>query len=470
MLIQRAEIHGYGLGDLRIEGERIAEIGDLAPRPGERTMAAQGFLLLPGLHDHHIHMAGLAAAQTSVLCGPPHVNNRDELARALALPGQGWIRGTGYDESVMRGLPDASSLDQLQSSRPLRIQHRTGRMWLFNSAALDILLSTGEDASRNLECRNGRFTGRLFDDDAWLRKALGSIPPDFTAVSASLAARGVTGITDMSPANGPDIAAHFTRQRASGALTQSVVLCGSLDLAHASPDGWQLGAAKLHLHESALPEFDHALSFVRSAHAQGRPVAVHCVTEVELVFTIALFEAAGVVSGDRVEHVSIASPDLVARMADLHLHACVQPHFIAERGDRYLSDVEQRHHPDLYRLRSLSNAGIALAGGSDAPYGGSNPWNAMAAAVSRKTIGGRIIGPDEALEPEGALNFYLANPLDLGHTRRLQVGAPADLCLIDRLWSEARCDLAAVNVLATVASGQLIHDCIDEAPVQSLPR
>ena len=36
-----------------------------------------------------------------------------------------------------------SSLDRLVPDRPLRIQHRSGRMWLLNSAALSELLDRG---------------------------------------------------------------------------------------------------------------------------------------------------------------------------------------------------------------------------------------------------------------------------------------------------------------------------------------
>ena len=34
----------------------------LRPRPGEQVIEADGAALLPGLHDHHLHLASLAAA------------------------------------------------------------------------------------------------------------------------------------------------------------------------------------------------------------------------------------------------------------------------------------------------------------------------------------------------------------------------------------------------------------------------
>lgn len=469
MLIRNAEVWATGYADVRIAGARIAAIGELTPRPGEAIVDAHGGALLPGLHDHHIHLAALAANKASIACGPPGVTDAAGLARALDRPGTGWIRGTGYHESVLHGLlPDAAALDQLVPDRPLRLQHRSGRMWLLNSLALEDLLSRSA-APDGLECEGGRFTGRLFDEDAWLRQALGGLPPDLGEVSQELAARGITGFTDMSPRNDPAMARHFEQQCRSRVLMQSVVLAGAPSLAEAPQQGWLLGPLKLHLHEAALPGFEESLAFISAAHARGRPLAVHCVTEVELIFTLALLEECGSLPGDRIEHVSVAAPELVARMAALGLHACVQPHFIAERGDRYLADVEPRHHDDLYRLRSLRNAGIALAGGSDAPYGSADPWKAMAAAVSRTTSGGTSIGAEEALTPEEALALYLTDPLDLTRERRIAVGGAADLCLLDRPWTVARESLCSTQVSVTWASGQLVHQRIDEPPVERQP-
>jgi predicted amidohydrolase YtcJ len=470
LLIRDAEIFGHGRADVLVEHGRIARIGQgLACETG-RVIEARGGLLLPGLHDHHIHLAGLAVRAQSVWCGPPQVTNEAQLREALATaPGPGWIRGIGYHESVLGELPDARALDTLVADRPMRMQHRSGRMWLLNSLALELLLAEN-DPPPGLEGEYGRYTGRLFDADEWLRGALGSTPPDFAAISAELARLGVTGVTDMTPQNGPDMAAHFASQRASGALVQSVTLAGTLDLADAPQQGWTLGPVKLHLHEAQLPSFDDAAALIRTAHDQGRAVAIHCVSEVEIVFALALLEHAEDFPGDRIEHASIASPDHIARMTELGLAVCVQPHFVAERGDRYLVDVEPSSHPHLYRLASLSAAGIALAGGSDAPFAGHDPWAAMRAGVSRRTAAGETIGVDEALTPEQALALWLADPADLSRQRDVAQGAPADLCLLARPWAEAGERLANEDVILTLASGQIVHDRVDQPPVERSPR
>ena len=461
MLIRNAEVWGIGLADVRIESGVIAEINRDCPYLS--GFDAQGGALLPGLHDHHIHLAGLAARSASVWCGPPEVETSEALAALLfAQPGQGWLRAIGYHESVM-GLPDAAALDRLVPGRPLRLQHRSGRMWLLNSPALAALLARATPPP-GLERDARGFTGRLFDEDQWLRGALASSPPDFTAVSAELACYGVTGITDMSPRNDAAIATHFAAQQNCGKLQQNCWLAGELSLAAAPSGPWQLGPAKLHLHEAALPAFDDAAAMIAAAHEQGRPVAVHCVSEVELVFTLALLAEAGTMPGDRIEHASVASPELADRIAALGLAVCVQPQFVHERGDQYLRDVEPRHRGDLYRLASLQSRGIALAGGSDAPFASADPWAAMAAAVSRRTRAGQSIGAEEALSPEQAVELYIKEPGDLTRLRRIAIGEPADLCLLSCSWAEARTRLSSSLVRATFIAGRLVHDSIDQAP------
>ncbi len=464
MLIRDAEVWGFGLADVRIENGRVVHLAPVSryprhPKPSQGLVVdARRGALLPGLWDHHIHLAALAARADSIPCGPPEVTARDQLAAALTRPGSGWLRGVGYHESVM-GLPSARELDSLVSHRPLRIQHRSGRLWLLNTAALDDLLSRAPPPP-GLD----RDTGRLFDEDDWLRSALGSEPPDFAAASAELARYGVTGVTDMSPRNDCAMAAHFAAQMDGGALLQRCRLAGSLSLPEAPRGPWELGEAKLHLHEAAFPPFEEAVAFIAAAHGQERSVAVHCVSEVELVFALAALDEAGVRPGDRIEHASVADEAHVAAMASLGLAVVTQPHFLLERGDRYLMDVEPRHHGDLYRLASLVRTGIPLAAGSDAPFGGADPWTAMAAAVSRTTSAGARIAGAEALSPEAALALYLADPGDLTRHRRIEPGAPADLCLLDRPWAEARERLTSAAVRATIVAGRLVHDRIDQTP------
>lgn len=461
VLIRAAELPGGRVADVRLEAGRIAGIGHFPEDIAATVIDAAGGLLLPGLHDHHIHVAATAAAMASVRCGPPDVADEAALVAALGAPGDGWLRGIGYHDGVA-GAIDRAWLDRAAPARPVRVQHRSGRLWLFNSAGLDALLSSGVSPPAALD----RASGRLFDDDAWLRRALGGRLPRFAAVGEALARVGVTGITEISPANDDAVAAHFAAEHAAGALPQRIVLAGRPELGDDFGPAVRRGAVKLHLHEAHLPAFDAVVASVRAAHTAGRAVAVHCVTLVELVFTLAALREAGAVPGDRIEHASIAPDEQVAEIAALGLAVVAQPHFVAERGDAYLADVPAADWPWLYRLRAFAKAGVVLAGGSDAPFGAADPWAAIAAAVSRRTLGGTTLGAAEALMPEAALALFLADPLDLGRTRGVAVGEPADLCLLSQPWRTARKALSAGLVRATIIGGRLVDDRVDQAPLE----
>jgi len=466
VLIRQAELSGGMVADVRMRGGVIAEIGYFAPDPGDIVLEAAGGLLLPGLHDHHIHIAACAASLTSVPCGPPDVSDAGELAAALGAAGQGWLRGIGYHESVA-GMIDRDWLDAAAPHRPVRVQHRSGRMWVFNSSGLDLLLASGLPPPVGLERVGARWTGRLFDEDRWMRAAMGAILPDFSAVGMDLARHGITGITEISPDNGATMAAHFAAEMARNALPQRVVLAGRPDLDQVALDpAIHLGPVKIHLHEEHLPDFDQVVAMIGAAHAALRVVAVHCVTEVELVFTLAALREAGVMRGDRIEHASVASREAVAQMASLGLVVVAQPNFVAERGDAYRAMIPQDQWGDLYRLRSLIEAGITVAGGTDAPFGRVDPWGAMAAACSRLTREGHTLSASEAIDPDQALALFLADPQDLTQKRRLEVGAPADLCLLDRPWLVARASFAADLVRSTLIAGRIVYDRIDQPPIQ----
>lgn len=447
--------------DVALANGRIIRMGEQLPADGAAVLEAAGGLIIPGLHDHHVHAAATAAARASVRCGPPDVTSAEDLAARLATPGPGWLRGVGYHESVA-GLPDRRWLDGLAPDRPVRIQHRSGRMWFLNSRAVDVLLASGVPAPEGLD----RVTGRLFDADDWMRAAIGAGPPAFDAIGATWSRHGVTGVTDMSPSNDARLAMHFASEQARGALPQRVVLAGGERLGEAALGGTiALGPLKLHLHEAHLPELEGLEAAIARAHGHMRAVAFHCVSEIELVFALAALRGAGVRPGDRIEHASICPDALVTDIAEMGLTVVTQPNFVAERGDAYREAFPAAEWANLYRMAAFLDAGVALAGGTDTPFGDADPWRAMTAAVMRETASGAVLGAGERLTPEAALSLFLADPADLSVQRRVAVGEAADLCLLNKTWVEARRSLSADDVRATFIAGRCVHDRVDEAPV-----
>lgn len=82
----------------------------------------------------------------------------------------------------------------------------------------------------------------------------------------------------------------------------------------------------------------------------------------------------------------------------------------------------------------------------------------LRAASERLTPSGRVLGADERVPVEVALRSMLS-PLDDpgGPARRVTVGRPADLVLLDRPWREAVRAPDAGNVRATFIEGRIAH-------------
>jgi predicted amidohydrolase YtcJ len=89
----------------------------------------------------------------------------------------------------------------------------------------------------------------------------------------------------------------------------------------------------------------------------------------------------------------------------------------------------------------------------------------MHAAVYRRTDEGRILGTEDALNPEQALALFLGELEYPAKPRRVAIGAAADLCLLDRPWAQARTHLRNSCVRATLRAGELIYDRVDQPPL-----
>ncbi|HEX4981853.1 MAG TPA: amidohydrolase family protein, partial [Ilumatobacteraceae bacterium] len=360
LLITDVEVEG-SIGDVAVERGIVTAIGRGAPVTATERVDARGGALIPGLHDHHIHLMATAAAITSVDAGPPKVRDVAALAAALQTAdrthrGGRWLRAVGYHESVA-GRLDRELLDSIVPHRPVRVQHRSGAMWVLNSAALDVVDQTAstwpaEGVERDTA---GRPTGRLFRLDSWLRDVLPSDGlPDLGGVGRRLAGFGVTGVTDTTPYERIDDLRPLVDAVRAGALPQRVAVTGSPSLAAARfPEPLQVGPVKIVLEDHSPPPFDDLAGWIEAAHWHRRAVAVHCVTQAALALAIAAWDAAGVCPGDRIEHGAVIPPEFGAELAARQLTVVTQPGFVFERGDDYLDEVDPEDRPFLYPCRSL---------------------------------------------------------------------------------------------------------------------
>ncbi len=422
LILRNVRPYGEANCDLAIADGRIfAMAPDLAASGPE--IDGDGRDLISGLHDHHLHLFATAARRvTADLSGCQNIDAVCTTLRqhAAGLAEGEWLRATGLIEPEA-ALPDRYLLDQWINDRPIRIQDRTGALWLLNSRAIDAIGPGPWPVC--MECdASGRPTGRIWRGDAWLRSALPSPPPSLHDLSRELAAFGVTSVTDAGASNGPEEVALFGAAIRSGELVQKLSLMGREDLPLSV--GIERGPLKLLYDESALPDVSEVAARIAAAREQGRGAAAHCVTLGELLFFLAALDAAGGARpGDRIEHGSIIPHSLLADIARAGLTVVTQPGFVRTRGDRYIATIEADDLPDLYRLRSLIAAGIPVLAGSDAPYGSIDPWQAIQAAMTRTTEAGAKIGEAEAISLRQALRLY-------GADQAIGPGQSADLCLL----------------------------------------
>lgn len=476
ILFRKAQLLDGSIQDVRLENGWIVEkAASLTAKSGDLLIEAGGCLLLPGLQDHHLHLFATASARSSVQCGPPSVNNSFELKEALSTAaGSGWLRGVGFHDSVCEAI-NRDWLDDVCPDRPVRIQHRSGMMWIFNSCALEQLqCSEITDFPEGVERDGtGRLTGRFYNLDAWLGERMPRSWPSLEVLSKELAAFGITGVTDTGVNNNEEVWSALNSASERGELIQRALVMGSEamnSLDQQKVKRLSVGPLKLYLREADLPDLEVFIQRITRAHEIGRAVAVHCVTRVEMIFLLEAFTQAGVLAGDRIEHASIADDDMVQRIAELGLIAVTQPHFIAERGDQYLTDVDADDVDWLYRGQGFLQQGVRLAAGSDAPYGSIDPWAAMQAAVSRQTRSGQVMSESERLTPFQALGLFGGTAHKPGDGMRvLEEGTIADVCLLN-INLEQFCEKVPGNpVLLTICDGQMIYRKSSELPLNVEP-
>ncbi|MGL3150201.1 amidohydrolase family protein [Microbacterium sp. A196] len=418
--------------DVHIADGVIVAVSPSSAPPPRRT-------LLPALHDHHVHLYAAAARRRSIdASGCRSREDFTAMLRAAATRGEP-LRVVGYDDTVVGPL-DRSFLDELLGARiPVRVQHRGGHLWVLSSAACRALESTVEVPA----------DGRFWDQDATLATSTTTSAEALSSVIARLHSRGVVSTDDMTPTLS-HIDAETLRSLVGSDLALTVFGANSDPArAHAAADGVKIVLAD---HEVPLPET------ITAAVAAARPaaVALHCVTADTMAMLLA---AADVLQArDRIEHAFVAAAEVTLLWAARHADAPaigVHPGFLRTHGDRLRRHGVASDVANYLRVRSWADAGLTLLGGTDLPFSTDDPWTAMQAAVDRRTASGVILGEDEAISPEDAFTLFRRGGWN-GTAPRLDLGPgdPADLCIIDGTWTDARRDLSRVDVLATFRDGR----------------
>lgn len=207
---------------------------------------------------------------------------------------------------------------------------------------------------------------------------------------------------------------------------------------------------------------------LRQFHDAGIPTATHAIGDAAVqhaLRVIASLERRENSPRHRIEHVEIADDELVHEFAASGAIASMQPAHAAMSlgvdGSSVFSRRLAERTGTVFRVRSLIEAGVVVALGSDWPTGPFDPRTIMAMARTRRAPGTGMdpVLPAEAVTARQALTAYTSAVATLHGTETTEgviaLGALADLTIFesDPLTVEADA-LEDVPVLATFVAGR----------------
>ncbi|WP_146898324.1 amidohydrolase [Cellulomonas aerilata] len=477
LLLTGARLVGAPSGepvDVLLRDGRVAAIGaGLAGAPGTAgadRVALGGRTLLRGLRDAHVHMAQWALTRRRLdLSGARSVEDAVSLtvarltadARARSSgSGAGVLVGMGFRDGLWPEPPTARRLDEgLRAAG-----HGDAAVFLMSGDLHSAWLST--PALSRLG-RAGHPTGLLREDE-WmpLMNDLEHVPAHrldafVDDAARAAAARGVTTVVDLEiddtlrswtrrVATGTDVlrvAAGVWPDHLDGAVARGlatgdvvpgtgglvtlgplkVISDGSLNTRTAfcrDPYPGRSGAAGDRADGHGLLTVAPAdlVRLMAEAHRHGLACAIHAIGDEANRLVLDAFAATG--ARGSVEHAQLLLDGDAQRFAALGVVASVQPEHAMD--DR---DVADRWWPNrtgrAFALRTLLDAGVTLALGSDAPVAPLDPWLAIAAAVHRARDG------REPWHPEQRISVTEALDASTGGRAVPRVGDRADLVVVD---------------------------------------
>ncbi|MDP9368918.1 MAG: amidohydrolase [Chloroflexota bacterium] len=501
------------------------EVRDLVGQ-GTRVEDLGGAAVVPGLIDAHNHLlsTGLMLGQVQLYDCRSIREILDRVAeRVRATPSGTWVVGRGWDESLLAEgrHPTRHDLDAVTPHHPVVI-HRVWNNLVANSAALRLAGITAETPNPPAAMRYagsfeqdaaGEPTGLFRDRAKDLITACIPEPTEEELVAAierachAYNAVGITGVAE--PGLSPHQIRAFHRARQEGRLTvRTDLLLGAwgyvpldeepllqerftgigviggfgddllrLEGIKFMPDGG-VGDRTAKMREPYLDEPDNTGTWVvepgrlaeliRWVHDLGWSIDTHTCGDEAQETVVRAYVAAQKANPNprlrhRVHHAYFPTRETLRLMGEHRIPALVSAPFLANLGESFVASVGESRAAEAMPMRAYLDAGVPLAATSDAPITDFNPWVGLAAAVTRRTVAGRLLGPAETLTPVEALRAYTiggAHATGLEHLKgSIEPGKAADLTVLDRdPLSVAPQELSDIRPVATLLGGRWVFD------------
>ena len=414
-----------------------------AGKPAPEVRDFGDALVVPGLHDSHLHFFHSAIYASPLATTFLGENEADCVARmkdfAQKRP-NGWLLAQGWREYRWDPpvLPSRRSLDETFPTRPVALYSGDAHTLWLNSAALaelglgrDSVPPAGGSYDRD---ENGELTGIVREAAAMelMPKIMGAftdaeVADAYRGFLARLAENGVTSVCDMSLMAHPGL--DFIRDDvhaallARGELTARVHLfptlledMGRFEQMRAAYTGPCLqapgfkqffdGVSSQHTAwvtepyanarfegDCGRPTVDPSTmrTLVLAAAEKGYPVRIHAIGDGAIHAALDIFEEARAMFGplpagrrNCLEHLENFLPEDIERLDDLQVVAAVQPpHMTLDPGGPE-RDLGPARVPHMWPFRSMLDARAVLAFGTDSPVVDVNSMDVLYSAVTRQ--------------------------------------------------------------------------------------
>ncbi len=462
-----------------------------------RDVNLKGRTVIPGLTDAHVHLADKGLAERELVdCrdfyGP--VSNIDAVLtrlsrKAAATPAGEWVvaQGSPMQDFRMKDkrFPDRKDLDAAAPRHPVSISFGA-HVTVANSEGLalaGINRDTPDPAGGSIDrdSATGEPTGILNER---AQHIVSGVIPDFDATQRKLGIayavqqsleRGVTTIHDI--VKDPAAVRAYQELKAEGGLhlrsslllriiesqmsTDSVLETG---LQVGFGDEWlRVGGVKMSIDggitgRNALfydpyldvPEYrgliriqqDELDETVLRCHRAGMRCCVHAIGDRAFDMSLEAYEKAlAAVPRDdhrhRIEHMGnwLMSPRRIEKLVRMGIVAIPNISLGYFVGDSIREAIGAKRMVKAFPLKTLLDAGVKMAGGSDAPgYWPVDPLRDIGAYVSRRMLWGETLAPEEALSVQQAFDLHTTHAAFAGFEEdrkgTLEVGKLADMAVL----------------------------------------
>ena len=513
---------------IAIEGERIAAVGsedDLKQwlDGADLTIDLDGRTVVPGFIEPHGHFPGAGLVAVGADLNSPPIGDVANIEQALQglrdvdaeRPGEGWLVGIGYDDTMLAEKRHLSreDLDSVSTSRPVLALHISAHMIVVNSLALarfGIDEDTPDPPGGEIrkDPQTGEPTGLLLETAGreMLLDALAFAPLDQIAVvRAAVAAYAREGFTTVQ--NG--LATEEQLEGMSmgtkvGLVPLRVVawpkdelgiaaLQGESDLGIYEAERFHIGAVKLvgdgsiqgytgYLSEPYHQLGDHPEGYrgypnidaetlveqVKTIHCGGSQVAVHGNGDAAIDQFLDAWEAAldACPSEDArpiLVHAQMSRRDQLERMKELGVTPTFFSAHVYYWGDRHREIfLGPERAARISPAASAAALGIRFTTHLDTPVVPIDSRMQLWAPVARETSSGQLLGPDERISAEQSLRAMTIDAAWQVHLEdelgSLEAGKKADLVILSDNPLDPDTDLREIRVEKTVVGGVTVFE------------